>query len=530
MRIYETVKVRINETLHPIHDRPSDLLTEFLGYNYNFESVGHEQPLTTCSSGMKLNTTWKWLQPQWLLRPHPVSPNARVILRWRWFILVLGLGLAAVYELVEGHRLWDAELIAETFLLGLIVPGLTWVWLTSLAYEIDRQTRQRERLERRRRLVQNLAECGTWDELIRFIVECPNTLFPVEQATLYRFPPDGDALEALIHWSALSHAAAGNAVCSPNDQACRACRSGRSHRLCQCEFQSCSPEQRLWDDLCLPLVTDNRLIGLLRFSCSEAEAVPPESLALLEVVAPEIALALSRSLAIHGQLAQARTAAQAYERRQIAQVLHNSLAQQIGYLHLSLDHLAGDGSLSLAVETLDELHHMREVAGEAYKRIRDTLAFLRSQEQADLLPAIVDHAEAITLETGLHVAVTAHGQARPLSPEMGSKLFGLVQEAIHNILKHANAKRAEITLHWLVNGLNLIITDNGVGFDASSSAPNGHFGLTMMRESVEGLGGSLAVDSQPGHGTRLQFTVPLMTRPPGSPLIGNLMTSPLNSL
>ncbi len=433
------------------------------------------------------------------------SPYSQNLMRWRWIILVLGPIVVTALELLEGHAL-DLSLAFELLLYGILPPVSTWLLLTKLAYDIETHTKHGHHLAQRRQFTQQLAQCQDWDELTRFIVRFPATTLPVDRTALFIYDLPGAELRYVTTWSA-AEAETHNA-CLQHNRLCYTCRLPRLRHIAICEYQSCPPVRRLWDDVCVPLTYDGMLIGLLRLGCQDANLLTAEQTELLNDFAPEIALALVRLIAIPGQMEQVRTNAQAYERRQIAQTLHNSLAQQIGYLHLSLDRLSAHEQINSFDDVGSELRHMRDVAGEAYKRIRDTLAFLRSQEQADLAQAIADYAQTVAHETGLPIAFTTHGEPRPLSPHVGSRLFSLVQECLNNVQKHAQAQQVHIAVHWLANGLRVTVSDDGIGFDVNQAARPGHYGLAMMRENITEIGGALMVDSAPGQGAQLQFTIP----------------------
>jgi signal transduction histidine kinase len=94
----------------------------------------------------------------------------------------------------------------------------------------------------------------------------------------------------------------------------------------------------------------------------------------------------------------------------------------------------------------------------------------------------------------------------------------VVQEALHNVVKHARATCVRVRA-WNEDGrLRLQVHDDGVGFDPHASFP-GHLGHTSMRERLAALGGHLRLDSRPGEGTKVELDVPLAAAtPPGDPV------------
>src|SRR5215472_7219058 len=92
---------------------------------------------------------------------------------------------------------------------------------------------------------------------------------------------------------------------------------------------------------------------------------------------------------------------------------------------------------------------------------------------------------------------------------LGAKqeLYRIAQEALQNTVKHAHAHRVDLVLRQTPSDVTLAVHDDGVGFDPSGSFP-GHLGLRSMRERVGHLGGTLQIESAPGHGTRILAYVP----------------------
>ena len=115
----------------------------------------------------------------------------------------------------------------------------------------------------------------------------------------------------------------------------------------------------------------------------------------------------------------------------------------------------------------------------------------------------------------LQLDVSVRGDFATLSPRLQRSLYRVAQEALTNVVKHAGAMRAEISLQVIDGRVTLSIRDDGRGFDPeaalSRERDREHFGLKGMRDRIEALGGSCAIDSTPGHGTTVSASIPLMT-------------------
>ena len=155
----------------------------------------------------------------------------------------------------------------------------------------------------------------------------------------------------------------------------------------------------------------------------------------------------------------------------------------------------------LTARTLEEV---RKLAVELRPTTLDHLGLVAalewySREYAGRLDAVVDF--------------QSEGLAERLAPEVELVVYRVVQEALTNIARHANASRVAIRLVFEDTGVEATVEDNGRGFDlteATSSRERG-LGLFGMRERVELIGGTFNIDTRPGTGTRIRIRVPVTT-------------------
>ncbi len=194
------------------------------------------------------------------------------------------------------------------------------------------------------------------------------------------------------------------------------------------------------------------------------------------------------------------------ERDRIARELHDSLAQVLGQIHLQLRAFESrtDGSAISG-----ELAELADVADDAYRDVRETILGLRETIPADggLEAALRAYLAKYTRQTGIAARLECDGAAcRALPPKAEVQLLRVVQEALTNIRKHADASSVGIELRDVEGTPVLSVTDDGAGFDPTSivASLSGGFGLRSMRERVELLGGTLDVHTAPGDGTRIE--------------------------
>lgn len=206
--------------------------------------------------------------------------------------------------------------------------------------------------------------------------------------------------------------------------------------------------------------------------------------------------------------AQAVELAADRERAHLAQDLHDSVTQALFSMTLTARaaEMLIERDPAAAAEKLTEL---RELAGDALAEMRALIFELRpgSLAQEGLVSALRKHVAAVQGRTGLPVVFEAD-EIEGLGSELEEALYRVCQEALHNVVKHAAARRVRIELHREGGCVCLVVTDDGTGFDPGTASDGEHLGLAGMRTRLERFGGRLVVESAPGKGTRLEMSVP----------------------
>ncbi|MEI7743788.1 MAG: GAF domain-containing sensor histidine kinase [Chloroflexota bacterium] len=196
------------------------------------------------------------------------------------------------------------------------------------------------------------------------------------------------------------------------------------------------------------------------------------------------------------------------ERDRIARELHDSLAQVLGVIHLQLRSLEARAKDEASLGIADELSALAETADEAYSDVREAILGLREtvREDMGLEGSLREYLRKYSRQTGISASLTCEGDTRrALTPRVEVQLLRVVQEALTNTRKHAEASRVQVRIVCAPGLTTLKIEDNGVGFDPTtvSSSMEGGFGLASMRERVEQVGGTLTVHTAPSEGTTI---------------------------
>jgi len=196
------------------------------------------------------------------------------------------------------------------------------------------------------------------------------------------------------------------------------------------------------------------------------------------------------------------------ERKRISSELHDDLGQQLTGLKLSLSWLGSrlkEGK-ETAVRDVDEMRHQLDAAISSVRRIA---AELRPRVLDDL-----DFGEALTWQmqeffkhSGIQIELDLRDAQRVKGDQLATALFRIVQEALTNVVRHAQANKVLVSLHHAQGRLLLLISDNGRGFDSSTVV--GGVGVVSMRERCGVIGASFKVSSVIGQGTRVEVAVPM---------------------
>lgn len=222
---------------------------------------------------------------------------------------------------------------------------------------------------------------------------------------------------------------------------------------------------------------------------------------------------LLRSAERNRDLAARLLRAQESERARIARELHDDICQRMLLLTIELKSLGGTslGGTSLggtedrdgpAAEALAMAQGIAKSLHELSHRLHPTRLQLIG------LVAAIDHLRLDLSRLGITIGFTHQDVPSTLPPDLMLCLFRIVQEALQNTIKHSQATEVSVRLSGSSGQLTVTIHDNGVGFDVEAAWSRG-LGLVSMAESVEAIGGKLAIDSSPGAGARLTASVPL---------------------
>jgi signal transduction histidine kinase len=206
--------------------------------------------------------------------------------------------------------------------------------------------------------------------------------------------------------------------------------------------------------------------------------------------------------------------AQEDERRNLSRELHDEIGQTLTALGVELANLerlraSGEGQFE------EHLQDAKQLAAQTLRSVRDIAMGLRPAllDDLGLGPALEWQGREFSRRTGIPVEVLREGLREDLPEGHRTCLYRVVQEALTNCARHAEAKHIRVALHTEVGRLSLTVQDDGQGLppqfqrERADGAP--HMGLVGIEERIRELGGALVIDSQAGKGTLLKVWIPL---------------------
>jgi len=204
---------------------------------------------------------------------------------------------------------------------------------------------------------------------------------------------------------------------------------------------------------------------------------------------------------------QAEELATAKERNRLARELHDSVAQTLYGLTLQAEAASRQLKVRQTEEVAGYLREIRESAQQTLQETRLLIFELRPPilEEEGLASALRARLESVENRSGLKTQINLQELGR-LPSGIESGLYGISNEVLNNILKHAHASQIKVSLKNKAGKINLEISDNGIGFDLDSAEGHGGLGLKGMRERAEQINGDLQISSGK-NGTRVSVEV-----------------------
>ncbi len=214
-----------------------------------------------------------------------------------------------------------------------------------------------------------------------------------------------------------------------------------------------------------------------------------------------------RSMELNRALAGRLIASQEEERQRIARELHDDLSQKIALLNIEVDQMANQIAGDEARSRLREIStRIGAIAADVHNLSHELHP--SKLPMIGLAAAVQALCRDVSQQAGLEVGFTHGDVPRDIDANVSLCLYRIVQEALHNVARHSQARQALVHLAAETETLTLHVADRGKGFDSRQARAEG-LGLISMRERVSFLGGQFAIHTFPGGGTRIGVRVPV---------------------
>jgi signal transduction histidine kinase len=198
------------------------------------------------------------------------------------------------------------------------------------------------------------------------------------------------------------------------------------------------------------------------------------------------------------------------ERQRLADDLHDNLGSMLANSILHFKNIKDNPNLT-EEERVTQMQETDDLLQETYQKVRG-IAHAKNagvNAQEGLLPAVKNFASKVSIINRLAIEVEEHGMNSRLENSLEITIFRIIQELITNIIKHAQASEVMIHLTHYEDSINLMVEDNGIGFEISQIKPLSGMGLHSIQKKIENLGGRVTIDSIPQKGTTVIIDVPL---------------------
>jgi len=256
----------------------------------------------------------------------------------------------------------------------------------------------------------------------------------------------------------------------------------------------------------VPIKARQGVIGVFNLFFHNPQILPPAELKLLETVSQHLGSAIESQRFVDRE----KEMAISEERNLLAQELHDSIAQSLAFLNIQAQLLQEALRKGQAGRIDDTLAQIKEGIQESYDDVRELLVHFRTRiKHDDVDIAIRTALEKFEGQTGIKTHYQFEGHTLTLQPETILQLLHILHECLSNIRKHSQATQVDVCLSHDTQ-CQLIIHDNGIGFNNNNEMDETHVGLRIMKERSHRINGTLSIDAVPDEGTTVCLTIPLV--------------------
>ncbi len=448
----------------------------------------------------------------------------------RWAVVALMVVFGAGYPILDhfwlnGQTVLDAHVIRESLILGTVGPLLMWLSLTWLARALDARAEAEETLAQLNRELSAVnavaSTAGASLDLQTILDDALDQILDVTGVEVGEIFLLDEAQEAVVR-----AAQRGNLVGTFREIERFPLGEGFPGRVALTGEPMVTTE--LANDLrylrrkvveagfdsyaCVPLQAKGRVVGTLSVAAMGHRQLPSHDLELLTAIGSQLGLAIENARLFE----EMQKVSSLEERDRLARDMHDGLVQTLTFLNMKIDATQARLSMDDVEHAHVDLERMRQVVRKAYDDLRDMIVGLKEpQLQSTSLEAVLkDRIVRLSPDSDLAVnLVVSPSWQDNLSSHATAEVAYIVQEALTNVRKHAQASQASVSLQRTNGEAHIAIEDDGCGFvnqlPNAQDSSHAHLGLTFMQERAEIIGGLFSITEGSDGGTRVLVRVPL---------------------
>ncbi len=396
------------------------------------------------------------------------------------------------------------------------------------SWELEKQVEERTReIEQRRRVAEGLRDIlavlntdRPLEEVLDYIVAQASRLLGAGATILHRIETESDLVDIQSSWGLPHELADMKAIPFFASGADEAILDRQPHLVPDLQDMAAEvaeveayPAGVRWLEvtrqhyrsfLAVPLFVGDEVYGCLASYYPERHEFPGDHVELAVSLADQAALAIENARL----RAQAEEAAVVEERGRLARELHDSVTQSLYSLTLLAEATKRWSEARESERVVGHLAQLGAISQQALREMRLLVYQLRPEalRSEGLVGALQQRLDAVERRAGVKAQLVVHGEVE-LSPAVEETLYRVAQEALNNALKHAEPASVTVAIRAEGDQVELEVADDGRGFDPDGIAGGGGMGLVSMRERVDKMAGTLAIDSEPGKGTRVKIGI-----------------------
>ncbi|HEY3312674.1 MAG TPA: ATP-binding protein [Anaerolineales bacterium] len=430
------------------------------------------------------------------------------VVRKHWWLLGFVALMLLLLEGVDIIQARDTKIHFAELVIYLVMLAIIGVLYDSAFRAVHSRAKINNLIEYKHKLSLEFSIYNDWDVLVTQLTRFPGSIAPVESSSLYVCDSISNQFELVSLWPPDQKMA--------NPELAAAIKKHLQNNSGELkEFSPVGENGSVETSLanaqtfCLPIRFGQGLLGLIGFKLKDGQALSIDQRDVFKNIGDEIGFAFKVGQDRKAYLEMNASETTLAERRRVSHFLHDHLGHNLGYLHLKLDQMILNKEQLTIENVVEDLAHLRKAAADSYEIVRGTLEAMQPQTTPMLNNLLMEHARQVSNRANIEIDFHTTGNQFPLTVDIKRVIFYVFEEALSNAEKHARASKITVFTDWNEDSIAMTISDNGVGFNPEDVNTDRHFGLEILRERLEAVGGQVSLVSSEDAGTTISVWIPL---------------------